>query len=239
MLTHRRLDLRTGVVLDLAEGGRAGGRAVMVLHGEDGPASVAATVAHLGVEHRVIAPTHPGWAGAERAASLNAMGALSRAYLDLLAAVDAVDVVVVGASFGGWVGAQMALGDVEGRIGALVLIGPVGALVPGQAVHLPAAFGPRGPRGSRGAALRAYVGPVAHDPTLLARLGAVGVPALVVCGSEDEVASPAHGRAWVDALGDARLVVVDGAGHLPSYRTPGTMFATIDTFLSAPLTFAA
>lgn len=217
----------------------------MVLHGEDGPASVDGTVAHLGVEHRVIAPVHPRWSGTERAACLNAVSGLARAYLDVLDAVDAVDVVVVGASFGGWVAAQMALDDVEGRIGALVLIGPIGARVPGQAVRLPAAawIESAGDRcaasASRAGALGAYAGRVAHDPTLLARLGAVGVPALVVWGGDDDMAGPAYGRAWADALGDAALVVVDGAGHLPSYRSPGSMSAAIDTFLGAPLVFAA
>lgn len=60
VLTHRRLCLEPGVVLHLAQGGRAGGRTVLVLHGEDGPAPVTGTVAHLCVEHRVIAPVHPG-----------------------------------------------------------------------------------------------------------------------------------------------------------------------------------
>ena len=112
---------------------------------------MAATVDHLRIAHRVIAPTHPGWAGTERAASLNGVGALARAYLDLLAENDARDVVVVGASFGAWVAAQLA---------------------------------------------------------------AVDLPALVVWGGRDETPL-ACGRAWADALGRARLVVVPGAGHLP------------------------
>ena len=62
--------------------------------------------------------------------------------------------------------------------------------------------------------LGAYVGPVAHEPALIAQLGAVDLPALVVWGARDHTPL-AYGRAWTGALGRAHLVVVPGAGHLP------------------------
>lgn len=223
---YRRAVLGSGVVLELAEGGRAAGRTALALHGEDGPASMAATIDHLGVEHQVIAPTHPGWVGTERTPELNAVGALARAYLDLLAGDRARDVVVVGASFGAWVGAQMAIDDTQGRIAALVLIGPIG-LPPSRRGREPAA-----------GALGAYTGPLAHDPSLSARLGAAGVPALVIRGSEDQITSPVQARAWATALG-CDLVVAAGGGHLPCHRAPGATFAAIDSFLSPPLVLSA
>lgn len=235
----RRAVLGSGAVLELTEGGLAGSRTALALHGEDGPSSMAATVDHLRIAHQVVAPTHPGWAGTERAASLNGVGALVRAYLDLLAETDARDVVVVGASFGAWVAARMAVDDVQGRLGALVLIGPIGLRVPGQTVPAPAAAWVRGVVDGRGPVapgsevLGAYAGPVAHDPALIAQLGAVDLPALVVWGAKDHTPL-AYGRAWADALGCARLVVVPGAGYLPSRQAPEATFAAIDTFLSPP-----
>lgn len=188
-------------MLEVAEGRRAGARTALALHGEDGPASMAATVAHLAVEHQVIVPTHPGWAGTARAPGLNAVGALARAYLDLLDGDDVADVVVVGASFGAWVGSQMAIDDDQGRIAALVLIGPIGLPPDGGSAAATAKRLRRVGRGGRSrppvptGALGAYTGPLAHDPSLSARLGAAGVPALVVRGSEDQMTSPAQARA--------------------------------------------
>ena len=244
---QRRAVLASGVALELAESGRAGSRTVLALHSEDGPASMAATIDHLAADHHVLAPTHPGWAGTERAGSLNGVAALARAYLDLLAGQGAREVVVVGASFGAWVGAQMAADDVQGRIGALVLLGPIGLHAPRPAASAPAVAAAPG-AGRRSAtvtaapvagALGAYVGPAAFEPTLAARLAQVGVPTLVVRGSDDQVLPTAHARAWADALGEGELVVIIGGGHLPCHRAPWTTFAAIDAFLSPPLVLSA
>ena len=244
---RRRAVLASGAAIELAEGGREGGRTVLALHGEDGPASMAATIDHLRIEHQVIAPVHPGWDGTEQAGSLNGVAALARAYLDLLAAEHAREVVVVGASVGAWVAAQIAADDVQGRIGALVLLGPIGLRPPERAATAPAAARTRttpvrrspAATAAPSGALGAYVGPAAFDPTLAAALAQVAVPALVVRGGEDRVLDLAGAREWAEALGDGELVVVAGGGHLPCHRAPWTTFAAIDAFLSPPLVLSA
>ena len=242
---RRRVVLASGVVVELAEGGRESSPTVLALHGQDGPASMAATIDHLRITHHVIAPTHPGWDGTERAGSLNSVAALARAYLDILAAEHAREVVVVGASFGAWVAAQIAIDDTQGRVGALVLLGPIGLHAPRPAASAPAvaAAGGRGrrraPTAAPSGALGAYVGPAAFDPTLAAALAAVAVPALVVRGGEDRVLDLAGAREWAEALGDGELVVVAGGGHLPCHRAPWTTFAAIDAFLCPPLVLTA
>lgn len=83
------------------------------------------------------------------------------------------------------------------------------------------------------AALQVYAGgPTMTDPTLAARLTAVAVPALVVWGASDRVVTPAHGAAIAAALPDARLVVVEAAGHLPQLEQPGPTAAALDAFLA-------
>lgn len=51
-------------------------------------------------------------------------------------------------------------------------------------------------------------------------LGRIGVPALVLVGSEDQVTGPAEARTLVAGIADARLAVVPGASHLAPVEQP-------------------
>lgn len=53
-----------------------------------------------------------------------------------------------------------------------------------------------------------------------AELGRVGVPTLVLVGSEDQVTGPAEARTLVAGIRDARLAVVPGASHLVPVEQP-------------------
>ncbi|WP_053641527.1 MULTISPECIES: alpha/beta fold hydrolase [unclassified Streptomyces] len=54
-------------------------------------------------------------------------------------------------------------------------------------------------------------------------LGRVGVPALVLVGSEDQVTGPAEARTLVAGIADARLAVVPGASHLAPVEQPAAV----------------
>ncbi|MEU6402514.1 alpha/beta fold hydrolase [Streptomyces sp. NPDC046985] len=54
-------------------------------------------------------------------------------------------------------------------------------------------------------------------------LGRIGVPALVLVGSEDQVTGPAEARTLVAGIRDARLAVVPGASHLVPVEQPGAV----------------
>jgi proline iminopeptidase len=63
------------------------------------------------------------------------------------------------------------------------------------------------------------------------RLRDVAAPVLVAHGSED--ADPVEAaQEWVDALPDARLLVVDGAGQFPWIERPERFFGVVDAFLA-------
>lgn len=81
----------------------------------------------------------------------------------------------------------------------------------------------------RAQAATARVGwnPFLHDPLLADRLGTLRVPALVVWGGSDGVVPPAHAHRWAALLPDARLEVLDGAGHLPHLERPDEVAALI------------
>ncbi|MGW1023723.1 bifunctional 3-oxoadipate enol-lactonase/4-carboxymuconolactone decarboxylase PcaDC [Streptomyces sp. NPDC002577] len=54
-------------------------------------------------------------------------------------------------------------------------------------------------------------------------LGRIGVPTLVLVGSEDQVTGPAEARTLVAGIPDARLAVVPGASHLAPVEQPAAV----------------
>ncbi|MFJ8941966.1 4-carboxymuconolactone decarboxylase [Streptomyces sp. NPDC102395] len=56
-----------------------------------------------------------------------------------------------------------------------------------------------------------------------AELGLVGVPTLVLVGSDDQVTGPAEARTLVAGIPDARLAVVPGASHLVPVEQPAAV----------------
>src|SRR5207247_9581993 len=95
------------VRLEIAERGQ--GRPILWLHGEEGLDPNAPFLDLLGAHGSVLAPSHPGFGRSPDVGSIDTVDDLSYLYLDLLAARNLRDVVVIGASLGGWIAAEMAL----------------------------------------------------------------------------------------------------------------------------------
>jgi pimeloyl-ACP methyl ester carboxylesterase len=72
------------------------------------------------------------------------------------------------------------------------------------------------------------------EPPAEARLGEIGVPALVVVGSDDLDDMHAMAGRLAAELPDARLVTIEGAGHLPSLERPEELNRLLLSFLSSP-----
>jgi len=259
-MTTQTISLPADLALTLDETGPVDAiRSVLVLHGGGGPFTVAPIAAHVGDDSRVLLPTHPGWNGTPRPAWLTDIPALADIYLRLLADRGLTDVVVIGSSLGGWIATQMAASDTEGRVGRIVIIDGAGVEVPGEPVVDFASLSPREqaehswhdadaffvdpatlPAG-RVAAQRANMQTMGvltaqygmSDPALQARLGLIGIPALVLWGESDRVFTPAYGRAYAAQLGNARFELIARAGHLPQLEQPAATFAAIDSFLAA------
>src|SRR5262245_34582638 len=115
-----------GVRLPMVEGGQ--GRPLLWLHGEEGLDPQAAFLDGLAAHGRVLAPTHPGFGRSLDADGIDTVDDLSYLYLDFLAARDLRGAVVIGASLGGWIAAEMAVKCGE-RLAALVLVAPMGIKV--------------------------------------------------------------------------------------------------------------
>jgi pimeloyl-ACP methyl ester carboxylesterase len=68
-------------------------------------------------------------------------------------------------------------------------------------------------------------------------LGAVRVPALVICGTDDPVAPLRHARAIHDAIAGSTWLAIEGAGHVPTAeRRPEVAAAFMELAAAADLT---
>ena len=248
--------------IPVLQAGTPGTRPALVLHGGGGPRTVAPIVGHLAATRFATAPTHPGWDGTERPESITSVADLARTYLEALVDHDERDVLVVGSSIGGWIALEMAVQSIAddrfaGRLGAVVVIDGVGAVVEGQPIADFFSLDARGlaeaawhdpergyqdPAGftdeqrevqqANGRTMAAVAGGMS-DPTLLARLSTVQVPTLVVWGASDRIVTPAYGRAVAAAVPGAQFAEVAAAGHLPHLEAPEATWAVIDPFLAA------
>jgi pimeloyl-ACP methyl ester carboxylesterase len=73
---------------------------------------------------------------------------------------------------------------------------------------------------------------MAVRPDSLPDLASLAVPALVLWGAEDGMSPRAEQDLMVEALRDARLVVVTESGHLSTVEAPDQVAAALVTFLA-------
>jgi pimeloyl-ACP methyl ester carboxylesterase len=234
------------------------GRPILLLHGGGGPFTVAGIADHLAESARVIVPTNPGWNGTARPDRIATPADYAALFRDYLRAENLRDVVVIGSSLGGWVAAEVALGDLDGRVAALVLIDSAGIAVPGVDIRDffaldargvaeysyhdperfyvdPAALPPDRVTAQRAnmATMRIVAGdPYMHDPGLRGRLGGVSVPTLVLWGGSDRIFPPAYGAALAAAIPGARFELIEAAGHLPHFEQPEATVALLDAVVA-------
>ena len=71
-----------------------------------------------------------------------------------------------------------------------------------------------------------------HAFDVMARLGEIRAPTLVVCGDEDQLTPVKYSRYLRDHIAGARLVVVPGAGHYVQLERPDETTAAIRQFLA-------
>lgn len=252
-MSTRRESFVDGLNLRVDEEGS--GRPILVLHGGAGPQSVAGLASTLSRRAHVLVPTHPGFEGEPRPEWFDRLDDLALAYLELLERLDLRDALVIGSSVGGWIASEMAVYDTT-RLSGLVLIDATGIQVEGHPVadvsslapdqllalsfHNPAAFrvdpatvSPEQAKARAENIKTLYVydqGLNGSDPKLRRRLRRVNIPALVVWGESDRIADPEYGRAYAQALPNARFELIPEAGHLPQLEQPQRLLTLIWEF---------
>ncbi|WP_437767755.1 alpha/beta hydrolase [Sorangium sp. So ce281] len=67
-----------------------------------------------------------------------------------------------------------------------------------------------------------------------ARLGEIDVPTVVICGRQDRTTPPWHSTRLAAGIPGARLVWVDGAGHLLNWEAPESLIEAVAELASRP-----
>jgi pimeloyl-ACP methyl ester carboxylesterase len=245
-----------GLDIEIVRRGR--GRPVLFLHPHIGFWGAERFVAELAKHGEAIAPAHPGFGRSALAKGMTTVDDLAYFYLDLLEQLDLRDVVLVGASLGGWIAAEIATKSCE-RLARLVMIGAVGVKLGERektdvvdifatprsrweevSFHDPA-FGRRDyaaladdelqamARNREATALFAW-NPYMYDPKLLGRLRRIRIPTLFLWGASDRFAPAGYGRGYCSAIPGAAFEEIAAAGHFPHIEQPEATAARIAAF---------
>jgi len=207
----------------------------------------------------ILAPSHPGFGASTRPADFETVYDLVHLYQDLLERLPDGKVTLVGASFGGWLAAEIAASCAH-RIERLVLVDPLGiklsdretpdildifnthpATVRQRSWHDPDRMAPdfdampdealtRHARDQEALCLYGWE-PYMYNPRLKRWLGRIEVPTLVLWGASDGVVSPAYGRGYAALIPKARFALIDAAGHHPEIEQPDALADRVIEFL--------
>lgn len=73
----------------------------------------------------------------------------------------------------------------------------------------------------------------------MATLAEIDVPVQLIFGRHDRLTPPANGEEMVEVIADARLAVLEGAGHLTNLERPAEFNAVLRSFLDRRASLAA
>jgi pimeloyl-ACP methyl ester carboxylesterase len=217
----------------------------------------------LARDFTVLRPAHLGYDGSERPGWMRNVRDMAVVYQSLIAQHAATrgrrDVSVLGHGFGGWIAAEMAT-MAPAALHRLVLVGAMG-IKPERGEILDQAllsyidyvrrgfaderaydriFGAETPTATleqwdlnREMTFRIAWKPYMYNASLPHLLGGVVTPTLVVWGREDRVVPLECGERYAKAMPQARLSIVEGAGHYVEMEKPEELATLVRAFMTA------
>jgi pimeloyl-ACP methyl ester carboxylesterase len=247
-----------GVTLDIEESGK--GRPLLFLHPGEGLQPNRPWIEALARNHRVIAPHHPGFGKSTLPDWFGTVDDIAYLYLDLAKQIDLKDAVLVGACFGGWIAAEMAVRDTH-RFAGLILTAPLGIKVGGvldrdiadmhsipraEFLRLAWANPENGtvdyaslPDTELAAIARAREAlalfgwkPYMHNPRLKRWLHRIDVSTHLIWGDSDGIVPISYGEAWQAEIPGATMTVIPDTGHYPHWENPEKFAAAVTAFTS-------
>ena len=234
--------------------GQAEGTPVVFIHGAGGNRLVwGGQLRSLSSAQRVVALDLPGH-GRSDGPGMACIGSYAQVVAEVLGRLGSA-AVLVGHSMGGGVALHLAL-QWPGLVAGLVLLGTGGRLrvapsllaglqddfrcavaaITGSA-FAPATASTIRKRGE-GALLAAGPATLLADFRacdafdVLARLGEIHVPCLVICGAEDRLTPVKYSEALAKGIPGARLQVIPSAGHMAMLEEPAAVSQSILSFVS-------
>jgi pimeloyl-ACP methyl ester carboxylesterase len=246
--------------MHVARGGA--GAPLLVLHHDIGSLERLPFYDALAHRFRVLVPSHPGYdksARPEWMRNVRDIAALYQWLLGELADTRAGGPVsVVGLGFGGWIAAEMAT-LAPRSLRRLVLVGAMGLKpehgeIVDQALLSYIDYVRRGFADqaafdrlfgtdpttaqleqwdlNREMTFRIAWKPYMYNAALPHLLGGVSAPALVVWGRDDRIVPLECGERLVKALPQARLAIVEGAGHFVEMEQPDELARLVTEFVN-------
>ena len=254
-LTASRLQIGD-IDLELHRGGS--GQTLLFLHGGGGFDPRAPFVGELARRFDVVAPLHPGFGSSSLPFWVDSVDDFVHVQLALMEKLDLRDVILVGASIGGWVAADLATKNTS-RVAKIILVSPVGIKVgPRDKLDIPDIFATsaddllkltaadpvrRKPdyaamsdddlrvlaRNRETLALVAWE-PYMHNPKLKHRLHAINRPTLILRGDHDRLVGADYVEAYAGLIPGARLETIPDAGHSPQGEQAADFVARVTHF---------
>ena len=244
-----------GSALHVTSGGS--GPPMLVLHHDIGTLDRLPFYDGLAEHFTVWLPSHPGYDRSDKPGWMRSVRDVAVVYQWLLAERRLTDVSIVGLGFGGWIAAEMATMSPR-AFRRLVLVGAMGIKpergeIADQALLLyidyvrlgfadqsafDRTFGADPPTPmleqwdlNRETTFRIAWKPYMYNQTLPHLLGGVAAPTLVVWGREDRIVPLECGERYVKSLREARLEVIEGAGHFVEIEKPDELAQLITRFV--------
>jgi len=246
-----------GVAVDLWRRGK--GRPVLFLHPGDGFSPEDAFLNSLAETYDALAPWHPGFGHSDLPPGWNTVDDLANFYLEFIDCERLEEVVLIGASFGGWIAAEMALRG-SPRLARMVLIDSLGVKFSDRTTRDIADFhntdpdmlesmkwaNPKGRQPDltklddstltavvRSREAFAHYGwrPYMHNPVLTRWLRRIALPTLVLWGAKDGIVTPAYGRAYASAIPGAKFETIADAGHYPHVEQAQATMQRVRAFI--------
>lgn len=232
---------------------KGNGEPVLSLHSIEGNLGFMPYLDALTQAGRVYLPSHPGYGSSERPEWLETIADLARFYLWMLQEIRLDKVHLIGGFMGGWIAAEMTvmcpqafrsltlIGTAgvrpsDGEIADIFLLGEEGATElaisdPSPIADAIEAEAPVVRVRGREMTTRLCWKPYMHSPSLIALLPRVEVPTLVVWGEHDRIVPVSAGERIADAMSNARLEIIAGAGHLPHIEKPANVIPLLQNHM--------
>lgn len=264
-----RVRLATGVFLDVAEYGRKDGAPVVFLHGfPDSRISFSPVMPHLPPDIRAIVPSMRGHGDSDHPPCCYRLTDFAADVVGLLDALGLERAPLVGHSFGSFIAQRVAINHPE-RVSHLVLIGsaqsprstavlefselaktltdPISPALIREfqqstiAQSVEPSFFERAMTESGKIPARVWrdVGALLASNPTMGDLRRVRAPTLLVWGTKDALFDRAEQDSLLRAIGNARLLPYNNAGHSLNWEEPARLARDLVAFLAEPAATAS